>query len=82
MFIYLVDKNKNRAEVVCHIFVKLDKSNSINWESINRGRTEAEEIHWIAESGRGPLIRVQRLHELVYYKISKELQFSVKSNTS
>lgn len=49
---------------------------------LGRGGIGTEEIHRIAESGRGPLIRVQRRHELVSHRISKELPFSGKSSAS
>ena len=81
MFIYLADKNKNRAEVVCHIKWNLRALASVGTE-LSRGGTGAEEIYGISESGRGPLIGVQRSHELVSYRIYKELPFSGKSSAS
>lgn len=48
MFIYSDDKNKNRAQVVCHIKWNLGAMASIGTE-VGRGGTGAEEIHGIAE---------------------------------
>lgn len=81
MFIYSADKNRKRAEVVWHIKWNLRALASVGTEP-SRGGTGAEEIHGTAESGRGPLIRVQRRHELVSYQISEEFAFSRKSSAS
>lgn len=62
MFIYLIDQNKNRAEVVFHNIVELGKE---PWYQL--GKNQAEEGLWLKlGAGLYRVAGVPRCHKLVY----------------